>query len=76
MADPLLLDTCAAIWVANDDPIGEEARDAIAAALRANDPIYVSPISAWEIGLLAAAGFRRVWSGLWCSVHGARPRST
>ena len=54
MADPLLLDTCAAIWVANDDPIGKDARDAIVAALRANDPIYVSPISAWEIGLLAA----------------------
>jgi len=54
MTDALLLDTCAVIWIANDEPIAEEARDAIAAALMADDPIYVSPISAWEVGLLAA----------------------
>ena len=29
MADPLLLDTCAIIWVANDEPIAKEAREAI-----------------------------------------------
>ena len=56
MSDPLLLDTCAVIWIANDDPIGEEARNAIAAALAANEAIFVSPITAWEIGLLAARG--------------------
>jgi PIN domain nuclease of toxin-antitoxin system len=56
MNDPLLLDTCAVIWVANDQPIGKEARSAIAAALAADDPVFVSPITAWEIGLLAARG--------------------
>lgn len=56
MADPLLLDTCAVIWVANDEPIAKEAHNAIAAALMADSPIYVSPISAWEVGLLAARG--------------------
>ena len=54
MADPLLLDTCAIIWVANDEPIAKEAREAIAAALVADAPLYVSPISAWEVGMLAA----------------------
>ena len=56
MADPLLLDTCAVIWVASDEPIAKEARNAIAAALMADLPVYVSPISAWEVGLLAARG--------------------
>jgi PIN domain nuclease of toxin-antitoxin system len=54
MSDPLLLDTCAVIWIANDEPIGKEARNAIAAALTADEAIFVSPITAWEIGLLAA----------------------
>jgi PIN domain nuclease of toxin-antitoxin system len=54
MSEPLLLDTCAVIWIANDEPIGKEARNAIAAALEADEAIFVSPITAWEIGLLAA----------------------
>jgi PIN domain nuclease of toxin-antitoxin system len=54
MSDPLLLDTCAVIWIANDEPIGKEARNAVAAALTADEAIFVSPITAWEIGLLAA----------------------
>lgn len=54
MADPLLLDTCAVIWVANDEPIAKEAQEAITAALLADAPVYVSPISAWEVGMLAA----------------------
>jgi len=53
---PLLLDTCAAIWVAADEPIGNEAENAIIAALDAGEPVFVSPITAWEIGLLAARG--------------------
>jgi PIN domain nuclease of toxin-antitoxin system len=56
MGDPLLLDTCAVIWVANDEPIGKEARSAIVAALMADEWIYVSPITVWEVGLLAARG--------------------
>jgi len=56
MSDQLLLDTCAVIWVANDEPIAKEARNAIAAALATDEPVYVSPITAWELGLLAARG--------------------
>lgn len=51
----LLLDTCALIWIANGDLISEPARAAIADAER-NGRIYVSPISAWEVGTLAAKG--------------------
>ena len=48
----VLLDTCAVIWLANGDPM---ARSATAAILRAGaaDGIFVSPISAWEVGLLS-----------------------
>ncbi len=56
MNTPLLLDTCAAIWVAADEPIANEAENAIVAALEADEPVFVSPITAWEIGLLAARG--------------------
>jgi PIN domain nuclease of toxin-antitoxin system len=52
----LLLDTCAVLWIANDQPIAKEARDAVVRALEAEEPVFVSPITAWEIGLLAARG--------------------
>jgi PIN domain nuclease of toxin-antitoxin system len=52
----LLLDTCAAIWIAADEPIGKEAEDTIIAALDAGEAVFVSPITAWEIGLWAARG--------------------
>jgi PIN domain nuclease of toxin-antitoxin system len=51
---PLLLDTCAAIWIAEDAKLSAAATDALATAHRGDDTVYVSPISAWEIGLLAA----------------------
>lgn len=56
MSDPLLLDTCAAIWLVNGDRISEPAKAAIAAAQRASAGLYVSPISAWEIATLAGKG--------------------
>lgn len=48
----VLLDTCAVIWLANGDPIGPDALAAISHAALA-DGIFVSPASAWEIGLLS-----------------------
>lgn len=51
---PLLLDTNAAIWVVEDQPIAAAAREAIEDAYRANRTIYVSAITAWEIGLLVS----------------------
>src|SRR6266446_2085557 len=52
----LLLDTCAAIWIAKDEPISAQALDAIHRVGEVGGAIYVSPITAWEIGLLVARG--------------------
>jgi PIN domain nuclease of toxin-antitoxin system len=52
----LLLDTCATLWIANGDAIAAGARNEIAQALESNRTVYVSPITAWEIGLLASRG--------------------
>jgi PIN domain nuclease of toxin-antitoxin system len=52
----LLLDTCAAIWLTNGDPISDEASVALRQTHKSGDPIYVSPMTAWELGLLAARG--------------------
>ena len=51
---PLLLDTHAAIWLFEDKPLAQTAVDAMNAAYQANTPLLVSPITAWEIGLLAS----------------------
>ncbi len=53
---PLLLDTCATIWLAKDEPVSDKASDAVRRAAESGEPTYVSPITAWEIGLLAARG--------------------
>ncbi|MEG3087985.1 type II toxin-antitoxin system VapC family toxin [Sphingomonas sp. PB4P5] len=50
----VLLDTCALIWLGNRSPIAAEAWKDIRHAGLA-DGVFVSPVSAWEIGLLAAA---------------------
>lgn len=52
----LLLDTCATIWISQNEPIAAEALETIDKAAREGDPIYVSPMTAWEIGLLNARG--------------------
>ena len=62
MAASLLLDTCALIWIANGDPIGEEAMQAIRKAEANQDPIHISAISAWEIATLSARGRLRLTS--------------
>ena len=54
----VLLDTCAVIWLANADAMAESAIEAIFHAGRA-EGIFVSPISAWEIGLLSRPSARR-----------------
>jgi PIN domain nuclease of toxin-antitoxin system len=48
----LLLDTCAAIWLANRQPLSMDCRPAIDAAVR-DGLVLVSPVSAWEIGNLS-----------------------
>jgi PIN domain nuclease of toxin-antitoxin system len=56
MAGSLLLDTCAVIWITEDEPIAADAA-AVMNDAHANDwGVYVSPITAWEVGLLASRG--------------------
>jgi PIN domain nuclease of toxin-antitoxin system len=54
MARPVLLDTCAAIWLMNGDPMSAESRAAVAAAQAGNLGVHVSPITAWEIATLVS----------------------
>jgi PIN domain nuclease of toxin-antitoxin system len=56
----VLLDTCAIIWMVEDAPLDKVARAAIRRAANSH-LVLVSPVSAWEIGLIAnraSAGFR------------------
>ena len=46
----LLLDTCAIIFVANDSPIDPQATREISEAAY-DGRLYLSPMSAWEIGI-------------------------
>ncbi len=55
MRQPFLLDTCAALWVVADE-ISQKIADELSAARRAGLLTYVSPITAWEVGLLARKG--------------------
>jgi PIN domain nuclease of toxin-antitoxin system len=47
----VLLDTCAVIWLANGDPLDAGAKSKIFDAGLAGG-VFVSPVSAWEIGML------------------------
>jgi PIN domain nuclease of toxin-antitoxin system len=51
---PLLLDTHAVIWLFEDMSLTPKAMSAIEAAYRDDAPLLVSPITAWEIGLLVS----------------------
>jgi PIN domain nuclease of toxin-antitoxin system len=52
----LLLDTCALIWLGTDEPVAGGAVAAMNDAFSEGETVWISPISAWEIGTLAARG--------------------
>ena len=52
LPNAVLLDTCAVIWLANGDPLAQEALAAISHAALA-EGVFVSPASAWEVGLFS-----------------------
>jgi PIN domain nuclease of toxin-antitoxin system len=52
---PLLLDTCAALWIVADE-ITQKVADALTETRDRGLNTYVSPITAWEIGILARKG--------------------
>jgi PIN domain nuclease of toxin-antitoxin system len=51
---PLLLDTNAAIWMMRNERLAQAAQDAIDAASRSSTNVWISPITAWEVGLLVS----------------------
>jgi PIN domain nuclease of toxin-antitoxin system len=55
MTEPVLLDTCAILYLAEDVMATPEVKASVEGAANANR-LFVSPVSAWEIGRLAAAG--------------------
>lgn len=69
-----LLDTCAALWIANGDPLREPGASALAEAREG--PVFVSPMTAWEISILAAKGRialainPEVWLARLCALPG------
>jgi PIN domain nuclease of toxin-antitoxin system len=71
-----LLDTCAALWLAAGEPMDGQAMTAIAESARAAIPLQISPVTAWEIGLMARKGrFRsslspQRWFERLCTVPG------
>jgi PIN domain nuclease of toxin-antitoxin system len=62
MSRPILLDTCAALWIVAEN-VSQAMAEALTESRAAGLPTYISPITAWEIGLLARQGrFRSRYS--------------
>lgn len=56
MSRPILLDTCAIVWINQNEPLRGDADRILAEAEQVGGGIVVSPISAWEIGMLMSRG--------------------
>jgi PIN domain nuclease of toxin-antitoxin system len=56
MSRPILLDTCAVIWLAEGQDLAENARRILDDVYETGGAVYVSPITAWEIGILTSRG--------------------
>jgi PIN domain nuclease of toxin-antitoxin system len=52
----LLLDTCAVLWIFQNQPVLESTGDLIDRTVEEGGAVYVSPITAWELGMLASRG--------------------
>lgn len=52
----LLLDTCAALWLVAGVSVSPAAEHAVVRSQEEGESLYVSPITGWEIGLLALRG--------------------
>ncbi|MBV9571334.1 MAG: type II toxin-antitoxin system VapC family toxin [Alphaproteobacteria bacterium] len=55
MKRPFLLDTCAALWIVAEE-MSQTVADALTESRHSGLLTYVSPITAWEIGILARKG--------------------
>ncbi len=56
MTQTILLDTCACIWIVENAPLAGPAVAALDAAFDEGRDTFVSPITAWEVGMLTARG--------------------
>ena len=58
MNAPLLIDTCALLWLTGITSVSHlgQVEDALDQARAAGKDVLVSPITAWELGMLAAKG--------------------
>ena len=54
MPNSVLLDTCAALWLLGGESMSDASLKVIRSAILANTGVYVSPFTAWEIGILVA----------------------
>jgi PIN domain nuclease of toxin-antitoxin system len=52
----ILLDTCAAMYLLANEPMAKAANEAMDRAVAAGVALKVSPITAWEVGMLARKG--------------------
>lgn len=52
----VLLDTCALLWVTRAERLARSAVEALNEIRDSSGTTYISPISAWEISMLAARG--------------------
>jgi len=55
MSRPILLDTCAAIWMA-EDTLSDAATGVLEERHAGGELTFLSPITAWELGLLFSRG--------------------
>jgi PIN domain nuclease of toxin-antitoxin system len=60
MADPLLLDTCACLWLMQGDRMSASSLQAIGEAQASRSGIYVSAITGWEVATLVRKGQYRL----------------
>ena len=59
MSQPLLLDTHAAIWAA-EDQLSPSSAELLTRCYNEGVPLLLSPITAWELGLLLSRGRIRI----------------
>jgi PIN domain nuclease of toxin-antitoxin system len=54
VSDAVLLDTCALLWLMEEAEFSAPALESVNAAMRERE-VWVSPVSAWELGVLASS---------------------
>jgi PIN domain nuclease of toxin-antitoxin system len=61
MADAVLLDTCACLWLTHGEPMSRASRRAIRGAQTSHVGVHVSAVTAWEVATLVSKGRYRLF---------------